>query len=148
MVARLWPSATERRRGRTARRRGKRTSSVRPLSLVARPRLAQTGDWDRRGEVGSAGDGGLDIQQKEWLRAMELGRFLGTRWGRGVIGLSGGLFVAAGVTVASAHTGGVASGVIHSCVSSASGEIKIVGATQNCKDNETALDWNAQGLQG
>ena len=90
--------------------------------------------------------------------------------------------VAATTYVASAHPGGTAAGVIHSCVSKAGaddrdhgknekdkdkkgndyvystqdddndgkrgGRIRVVGADEACKTNETTVDWNAQGLQG
>lgn len=37
---------------------------------------------------------------------------------------------------------------IHSCVKSDSGNVRIVGADEACKENEEALDWNIQGEQG
>ena len=47
-----------------------------------------------------------------------------------------------------AHIGPVADGVIHSCVNNSSGTIFIVGETEDCKKNQTSVDWNAQGLEG
>ncbi|PKB64170.1 MAG: hypothetical protein BZY80_03470 [SAR202 cluster bacterium Io17-Chloro-G2] len=48
----------------------------------------------------------------------------------------------------SAHVGAPASGVIHSCVNQASGELKIQSATEDCKKNQSPLDWNIQGPPG
>jgi hypothetical protein len=56
--------------------------------------------------------------------------------------------IAGAVTIVSAHPGPVAPGVIHSCVNNSSGTIKIVSAATTCKNNETAVDWNAQGAPG
>jgi hypothetical protein len=58
------------------------------------------------------------------------------------------------ITVANAHGGDPAK--VHSCyVTTPSpgnnpplGSVRIVKATETCKPNETALDWNAQGLAG
>jgi hypothetical protein len=52
------------------------------------------------------------------------------------------------VTLVSAHVGPTATGVIHSCVNDSSGELKIVGETDNCKNHQTPLDWNAEGPAG
>jgi hypothetical protein len=49
-----------------------------------------------------------------------------------------------GVTFASAHGGDASQ--IHSCVKG--GNLRIVGADETCRNNETALDWNQQGAQG
>ena len=38
--------------------------------------------------------------------------------------------------------------LIHTCVNNSSGTIKIVGATETCKKNWTALDWNVVGPSG
>jgi hypothetical protein len=46
----------------------------------------------------------------------------------------------------SAHGGDLA--LIHACVRNSNGNIRIVGATTACDSNETALDWNLQGIQG
>lgn len=43
---------------------------------------------------------------------------------------------------------GAAPGEIAACVNTSSGTIKIVGATETCKNNETRLTWNTQGIQG
>jgi len=60
-----------------------------------------------------------------------------------------GLVLGAGlVTVVSAHPGTPATGVIHSCINNSSGTIKIVSPDGACLNNEIAVDWNAQGLQG
>jgi len=48
----------------------------------------------------------------------------------------------AGVTPAVDAHGGDPT-LIHSCVNKSSGEVKIVGATASCKNNETAVDWPA-----
>jgi hypothetical protein len=61
--------------------------------------------------------------------------------------MAGALIVMAAVTIVDAHGQGPAPGVIHSCVKN-NGDITIVGATDTCKNNETALDWNAQGVPG
>lgn len=39
-------------------------------------------------------------------------------------------------------------GVINACVNSASGELKIVGPTDVCKNGETPLTWNQEGPAG
>ena len=57
----------------------------------------------------------------------------------------GGLFVAS-LGLVSAHGGDTAK--IHSCVNNSSGTIKIVGANDNCNNNESALDWNITGVAG
>ena len=51
-------------------------------------------------------------------------------------------------TSTGAHPGPVTNQVIHSCVNDSSGEIKIVGATETCKNHHSPLDWNAQGMVG
>ena len=57
------------------------------------------------------------------------------------------LALAAGIaTAVNAHGGDAAQ--IHSCVNDNSGEIKIIGEDDNCKKNQTALDWNVVGIQG
>jgi hypothetical protein len=52
------------------------------------------------------------------------------------------------VTLVSAHVGPPANGTIHTCVGNSSGNIKITSATGTCGNNETPLDWNAQGPAG
>ena len=63
-------------------------------------------------------------------------------------GACAGLLAAVGsvavATAVSAHGGDAA--LIHSCVKS--GNIRIVGANDTCKDTETPLDWNVQGVPG
>ena len=61
---------------------------------------------------------------------------LGTVLGGSIVG---------GLTLASAHGGDTTK--IHACQNPA-GQLRIVTAAQNCKSQETALDWNAQGIQG
>ena len=61
-----------------------------------------------------------------------------------VVGLVGAVGSIAVVTAVGAH-GGNAS-LIHSCVKN--GNLRIVAADEACKDTETPLDWNAQGIQG
>lgn len=61
--------------------------------------------------------------------------------------------VVAAVVAAAALAGGVAyatipdAGVIHGCYTNANGSLRVVD-TATCKSNETALDWNQQGVQG
>jgi hypothetical protein len=57
--------------------------------------------------------------------------------------LLGSAFVLAlaGVPMVYAHGGDPT--LIHSCVNKSSGEVKIVGASASCKNNETAVDWPA-----
>ncbi|HJR44409.1 MAG TPA: right-handed parallel beta-helix repeat-containing protein [Actinomycetota bacterium] len=43
------------------------------------------------------------------------------------------------------HVGNVEPGIIHSCVASG-GTVRIIAADGTCRPNETALDWNAQGV--
>ncbi len=58
-----------------------------------------------------------------------------------------GGFIATGVTsLVSAH--GSDASKIHACVNNSSGTIKIVGVSDTCKNNESALDWNIQGQPG
>ena len=47
-----------------------------------------------------------------------------------------------------AHDSSPGKGVIHSCVNSSSGELKLVDATETCKKNHDGVDWNIQGIQG
>lgn len=65
---------------------------------------------------------------------------LGTVLGAAMMFLGGAL-----VTMVSAHGGDVTK--IHACVKS-NGEIRIVAASESCKDNQSALDWNIQGPPG
>ena len=57
-----------------------------------------------------------------------------------------GSFVSLAATVAFAHGGDVSQ--IHACVKNSSASIRIVGANDTCNGNETALDWNIQGVPG
>ena len=52
----------------------------------------------------------------------------------------------AGGTWALAHGGD--RDLVHACVNDESGDIKVVGPNDDCKKNETPLDWNIQGLPG
>ena len=61
---------------------------------------------------------------------------LGTVLGGSIVG---------GLTLASAHGGDTTK--IHACQNPA-GQLRIVDASQDCKSQETALDWNVQGIQG
>ncbi|MGE0686939.1 MAG: hypothetical protein AB7P33_09360 [Dehalococcoidia bacterium] len=63
-----------------------------------------------------------------------------------LMAVTGG-FIATGVTTLVSAHGGDAS-KIHACVNNSSGTIKIVGVSDGCKNNETALDWNIQGVAG
>lgn len=38
--------------------------------------------------------------------------------------------------------------LIHACVKNGNGDLRIVDVNKNCKDNETALEWNSQGAPG
>lgn len=49
-----------------------------------------------------------------------------------------------GATLVKAHGGDLTQ--IHACLKN--GGLRIIGANETCKANETALDWNIQGLQG
>jgi hypothetical protein len=62
------------------------------------------------------------------------------------IGIAVGAALIGGATLVSAHGGDTS--LIHSCVNENSGTVKIVGASDSCKTNETALDWNIQGPTG
>lgn len=50
------------------------------------------------------------------------------------------------ITYTFAHGGDT--NLIHACVKTSNGSITIVGANDTCGSNETALDWNIQGIQG
>lgn len=82
-------------------------------------------------------------------------------WFKVSAGLVIALLATMGVVLAvSAHVGGVSPGVIHSCVNSKSGELKIAGATDTCKPKDkdkedkedksqwAPVDWNAVGPIG
>ena len=63
-------------------------------------------------------------------------------------GVALGIFVGASMATivgVSAHGGDTT--LIHACVGSAGG-VRIVDASAACKTNETAIDWNVQGLKG
>src|SRR5215207_5546199 len=67
---------------------------------------------------------------------------------RHLLGVLAGTLVGAGVvTAAGAHSGPLATGAVHSCVAGGSGQsggaLRIVGATEACRSNETPLDWTA-----
>jgi hypothetical protein len=51
-----------------------------------------------------------------------------------------------GVTYVSAHGGDVT--LIHACVNTRNGSLRIVSATTTCDARETALDWGIQGPKG
>jgi hypothetical protein len=51
-------------------------------------------------------------------------------------------------TLAQAHGQGVTDEVIHACVNSKSGTVKILAADATCKGDWVPLDWNAIGPQG
>lgn len=46
------------------------------------------------------------------------------------------------------HAHGGDGALIHACVNTSSGGLKIVGPNDTCSGNEVALDWNIQGIQG
>jgi uncharacterized protein YjbI with pentapeptide repeats len=58
----------------------------------------------------------------------------------------GGLLVTKAVSYVYAHGGDLS--LIHACVRTSNGSIRIVGANDACNSNETTLDWNIQGIQG
>jgi hypothetical protein len=67
---------------------------------------------------------------------------------RSFTGVGTGMIVGAAlasIVGVSAHGGDVSK--IHGCVDAA-GNIKIVAAGATCKSNETAVDWNVQGVKG
>jgi hypothetical protein len=51
-------------------------------------------------------------------------------------------------SVAGAHSGLTASGVIHGCVNVSLGDLRLVGPSASCKNNEAPVDWNAEGQPG
>ena len=57
-----------------------------------------------------------------------------------------GIALVSGFGLANAHGGDAT--LIHSCLTNGVGQLRVVGASQACKANETALDWNIQGIQG
>ena len=63
-----------------------------------------------------------------------------------VVGLLLALALVAGTTWAFAHGGDP--DLIHACVNNNSGEIKIVGPDESCKNNQYPLDWNIEGSTG
>src|SRR5918992_4806707 len=40
------------------------------------------------------------------------------------------------------------SGVIHGCYGKSNGQLRVVNAAGDCKNNETAINWNQRGPQG
>lgn len=70
---------------------------------------------------------------------VQLRRFTGVGTGM-IVGAAFATIVGVG-----AHGGDVTK--IHACVDAA-GNIKIVGASATCKQHETAVDWNIQGVKG
>jgi hypothetical protein len=73
-----------------------------------------------------------------WFRPWRSHRRL--TWGMGAVALA----LVGGATVVGAQSTG---GVIRACVST-SGSLQIVGSGVACKNNESLLTWNTQGLQG
>lgn len=63
-----------------------------------------------------------------------------------ILSFIAGSFLSIATTVALAHGGDVAQ--IHACVKNSSASVRIVGANDTCNGNETALDWNIQGVPG
>ena len=47
-----------------------------------------------------------------------------------------------------AHGGNGATNIIHACVNSNSGAIRIVDANDTCRNNESPLDWNGPDISG
>ena len=56
------------------------------------------------------------------------------------------VIVLVGATAALAHGGDL--NLIHACVKNDNGGLRIVGANDSCKNNETALDWGIVGPAG
>jgi hypothetical protein len=73
-------------------------------------------------------------------------QFTGSIRARVLVVLAVGFAALGVVTFASAHGGNT--NLIHSCVNDNSGTIQIVGADEECGNNESALDWNQTGIQG
>lgn len=63
-----------------------------------------------------------------------------------VIAFIAGTFVSLLTTVALANGGDA--NLIHSCVNSSTGAVRIVAVSTTCASGETALNWNAKGLPG
>jgi hypothetical protein len=64
-----------------------------------------------------------------------------TRSKTGWLVLGSVVVLALAVVTPAVYMHGGDSTLIHACVNKSSGEIKIVGASSSCKNNETALDW-------
>lgn len=63
--------------------------------------------------------------------------------------LVGSALAAVGLlATAYAHSGTPTSGVVHSCVKGGTGQLRIIAETDQCKEQESALDWNIQGTAG
>ena len=56
------------------------------------------------------------------------------------------LGVAAGALIVNAHGGD--STKIHGCKNNISGVLRVVGENEDCRANETSIDWNIQGIPG
>lgn len=57
-----------------------------------------------------------------------------------------GILVATGTNYVLAHGGDIS--LIHACVRTSNGSLRVVGPNDMCNGNETTLDWNIQGVQG
>ena len=66
-------------------------------------------------------------------------------WGTGAL-LLAALLGASAVTLISAHGGD--GSLIHACINNRTGLTRIVDASDSCRSQETAVDWNAVGPQG
>lgn len=53
---------------------------------------------------------------------------------------------AGGMVLASSHSS--ASGVINACQARGNGQLRVVSSARDCRRNEQAISWNAQGPQG
>jgi hypothetical protein len=58
------------------------------------------------------------------------------------------LAVAAGAAWGAGALSSSASAVIYACQSNTNGTLRVVSATTGCKNGETAVQWNVQGVQG
>lgn len=63
-----------------------------------------------------------------------------------LFGVVAGAMVTSAVTQVFAHGG--SSNLIHACVKTSTGSIRVVSAADTCSGNETALDWNKEGAPG
>jgi hypothetical protein len=63
---------------------------------------------------------------------------------KGIVAVLTVAFALGAVLVAYANTGGM----IRTCVYSSTGHLRVIGASEECKENETLLEWNMMGPAG